>query len=132
MKLKMEKDEFKAFWKGIEELLEQVRKAAGSGTRLTERDVREAVSDVVYSERFANFLREALLPTSRPPVEQLAAAARLYQAQGVPVVLVTAAGSVSGRIAEVGDDYVVVREPQGTTVVVNLNNTLAIYAEGSE
>jgi len=73
-------------------------------------------------------------PTPGDPgyIERLAQLARAYQRSGTPVTIITTAGSVSGRIDEVGEDYVLIAEPEGTQVLVNLANTLAIYPQGLE
>lgn len=84
---------------------------------------------------------EAILDALRPsppspgpsdPVRALAELARSYQERGVPVTLLTTSGTVSGRIVEVGDDYVLLEEPSGSQVLVNLNNAYAIYPQGLE
>lgn len=46
------------------------------------------------------------------------------------VLITTTAGTVEGVITDVGNWHVVLTEAQGTTVIVNFANTLAIDIEG--
>lgn len=50
----------------------------------------------------------------------------------IPVSVLTPSGSVEGIITNVGVDFIVVREPRGSIVVVHLDNTLAIQPTGLE
>lgn len=98
----------------------------------------------VSSSGISDLIRElikAILDALRPtppeppvsgPVEGLANAARTYQENNVPVTIVTTAGTASGFVSEVGDDYVLLIEPSGSQLLVNLNNAYAIYPLGLE
>ncbi|MDQ1912284.1 hypothetical protein RAC89_17995 [Paenibacillus sp. GD4] len=96
--------------------------------RLLARTIRNEVRGILYSEQFARFLREAI----GQPQQPLAELARRYMEEQIPVSVLTPSGSVEGIITNVGVDFIVVREPRGSIVVVHLDNTLAIQPTGLE
>ena len=115
----------------IDELEDLFKRYVKSGTATDE------TADLMIAElRVLENLMIGMNPPPRPGypwyVERLAKRARKYQSTCTPVTFLTTAGSVSGRIIEVGKDYVLIAEPEGTQVLVNLANTLAIYPQGLE
>jgi|GEM_PF-4598470 len=115
----------------IDELEDLFKRYVKSGTATDE------TADLMIAE--LRVLENLMIGMNPPPmpgdpgyIERLAQLARAYQRSGTPVTIITTAGSVSGRIDEVGEDYVLIAEPEGTQVLVNLANTLAIYPQGLE
>jgi phosphoserine phosphatase len=133
--MRMDRAQLEEFWTGMRRVLrtvsEEVRKAAKLNTDELRRNVRRVIRSELYSDRFAEFLRRVIATPPTPP-SALAELARTYQAQGRPVVVTTISGSVEGLVTEVGENYAVIREPSGTLVIVNLENTIAIRPQGLE
>jgi len=86
-----------------------------------EEVVEDAVRDVVYSQRFANWLRQVIGVNSN-----FGEVARPYLNQAVS--LSTTGGTVSGTLVEVGIDYVRIRESATSEVLVPFRSAITISA----
>lgn len=88
------------------------------------RAVRKAIRAELYSNEFAERLREIVRSSEPSPFAELA---RHYI--GRRVLVTTTAGTVGGIVAEAGDGYAVLTEPQGPAVTIHFHNTLAFQPD---
>lgn len=86
--------------------------------------VRNAVHAELFSPEFAQLLRETRSDNCDDP----SFGDVLKQFLTQTVELGTEAGSVVGELVEVGEDYAVVLEPIGTTVIIAFNQINSVQA----
>lgn len=85
------------------------------------RIVREELRSELYSEEFAEFLRNAVDGGTDPAFRE-----RAEELLNQAVRVETAAGPVSGTLIEVGEDYLIIQETPTTQIIVPFQNAVSI------
>lgn len=104
---------------GSKELTDLLAGLSKTGTTSQITSSSSSISDII------NAILEALGIITPSPFEAIA-----RRNLNNNVLITTTAGTVEGVITEVGNWHVVLTEAQGSTVIVNFANTLAIDIEG--
>jgi|GEM_PF-3355210 len=100
-------------------LARMLRREIRQSVRAMQPGFRRVVRNELTSQRFAAFLRDTL--QGNTAVREIA-----RQLINQAAAVTTTAGTVSGTVTEVGDDYVAIRETPATIVIVRLNQAVAV------
>lgn len=89
--------------------------------RLLRRELRSVLREELYSDEFAQFLRDAISGAGDDEFRE-----RAQELLNETVRVETTAGPVTGTLIEVGQDYLVIRESETTQLIVPFRNAYSI------
>jgi len=106
----------------IKEFKKSLRKQTDKLEDIMESQIEDGLEDELYSERFANLLRSVLRG------EELGNNFREIAEQFLndDAEVVTNAGTISGVVIEVGDNYLILQETDSTIIIVPFENLISI------
>lgn len=99
-----------------------LRKQTNKLEDIIDSQIEDGLEDELYSERFSNFLRSVL--RGEQPSDNFREIAEQFLNDDAEVV--TNAGTVSGVVTEVGEDYLILQETDSTIVIVPFGNLITI------
>lgn len=95
----------------FEELQDDIRDLRG--------EIRRDFRRILFSDRFAEFIRNAVTPEDN-------IAEQLRELLNRPAQVTTTAGPVSGTVIEVGADYVILQETPTTIVIIPFSSIISV------